>query len=149
MVAVGTLVAAAGMFWLSRLTTTSDYLTDVMLPMSVLTAGLGSVFVPVTLAAVSGAAREHSGLVSGVSTTVMQVGGAIGIAVLATVATTSTGNASATEPVNEALAHGFGTAFFVSAWILAAAAPIALAALRLRSTADEAAMTHGAGGVQG
>ena len=104
LVAGGTAVAAAGMLWLSQITATTDYLTGVMLPMTVLTAGLGSVFVPGTLAAVSGVDREHSGLVSGVSTTVIQIGGAIGIAVLANVATSRTQDLGR-NPAARASAH--------------------------------------------
>jgi hypothetical protein len=142
LVAGGTALAAVGMLWLSQLTATSDYITGVMLPMTFLTAGLGSVFVPGTLAAVSGVDREHSGLVSGVSTTVIQIGGAIGIAVLANVATSSTNDAVGTMPLEQALTHGFSHAFIAAALLLAVAVPVALATLRLHPTADDVASGH-------
>jgi hypothetical protein len=142
LVAGGTALAAVGMLWLSQLTATSDYITGVMLPMTFLTAGLGSVFVPGTLAAVSGVNRGHSGLVSGVSTTVIQIGGAIGIAVLANVATSSTNDAVGTMPLEQALTHGFSHAFIAAALLLAVAVPVALATLRLHPTADDVASGH-------
>ena len=86
LVATGTAIAAAGMWWLSHLHLHAGYLTGVMLPLMVLSVGLGLTFVPLTLTAVSGVKEEHSGLVSGVSTTAIQIGGSIGVAVLATVA---------------------------------------------------------------
>ncbi len=75
LVAAGTATAAGGMLMLSQLTPHSSYLTGVMLPMIVLCAGLGLTFVPTMLAAVSGVDEQHSGLVSGVSTTALQIGG--------------------------------------------------------------------------
>src|SRR6266576_195363 len=66
--------AAAGMWWLSHLHLHAGYLTGVMLPLMVLSVGLGLTFVPLTLTAVSGVKEEHSGLVSGVSTTAIQIG---------------------------------------------------------------------------
>ena len=89
LVATGTAIAAAGMWWLSHLHLHAGYLTGVMLPLMVLSAGLGLTFVPLTLTAVSGVKQEHSGLVSGVSTTAIHIGGSIGVAVLATVAATT------------------------------------------------------------
>src|SRR5256886_2126092 len=77
LVATGTAIAAAGMWWLSHLHPHTGYLTGVMLPLMVLSVGLGLTFVPLTLTAVSGVKEEHSGLVSGVSTTAIQIGGPI------------------------------------------------------------------------
>jgi MFS family permease len=142
LVAGGTAVAALGMLWLSQITASSDYVTGVMLPMIVLTAGLGSVFVPGTLAAVSGVTHEHSGLVSGVSTTVIQVGGAIGIAVLANVATSATASVAGAMPLEEALTHGFSQAFVIAAAALAFAVPVAIATLRLRPFVEDVASGH-------
>lgn len=135
LVAGGTATAAAGMLLLSHLTPDSSYLTGVMLPMMLLTAGLGSVFVPATLAAVSGVQEKHSGLVSGVSTTAIQVGGSIGLAVLATVAATTTGHHPGI-PSPAALTDGYARAFQIAAIMLATAVPIAVGMLRLRPGAQ-------------
>src|SRR5260370_3322403 len=65
------------MWWPSHLPLHAGYLTGVMLPLMVLSVGLGLTFVPLTLTAVSGVKEEHSGLVSGVSTTAIQIGGSL------------------------------------------------------------------------
>ncbi len=131
LVATGTAIAAAGMWWLSHLHLHAGYLTGVMLPLMVLSVGLGLTFVPLTLTAVSGVKEEHSGLVSGVSTTAIQIGGSIGVAVLATVAaTTARHHAGAAGAA--ALAAGYTQAFRVGAVIIALAVPLALVFLRLR-----------------
>src|SRR5580693_5522279 len=109
----------------------AGYLTGVMLPLMVLSVGLGLTFVPLTLTAVSGVKEEHSGLVSGVSTTAIQIGGSIGVAVLATVAaTTARHHAGAAGAA--ALAAGYTQAFRAGAVIIALAVPLALVFLRLR-----------------
>ncbi len=138
LVAGGTATAAVGMLLLSRLSPHSTYVTGVMLPMMLLTAGLGSVFVPATLSAVSGVREQDSGLVSGVSTTAIQVGGSIGLAVLATVAATTTRRHHGTT-VADALTAGYTSAFQIAAVMLALAVPIAIGSLRLRPSAHQPA----------
>src|SRR5205807_1125727 len=127
LIASGTAIAAVGMWLLGQLQPHSAYLTGVLIPMTVLTIGLGMVFVPATLSAVSGVDEEHSGLVSGVSTTAIQVGGAIGVAILATVAATTTRHATPGTPLREALTNGYTHAFHIGAPVLALPGPIALA----------------------
>src|SRR5580693_4403029 len=142
LVATGTAIAAAGMWWLSHLHLHAGYLTGVMLPLMVLSVGLGLTFVPLTLTAVSGVKEEHSGLVSGVSTTAIQIGGSIGVAVLATVAaTTARHHAGAAGAA--ALAAGYTQAFRAGAVIIALAVPLALVFLRLRPGGQSA--SDGAG----
>jgi EmrB/QacA subfamily drug resistance transporter len=138
LVAVGTGTAAIGMLMLSRLSPHSSYLTGVMMPMIVLSAGLGLTFVPATLSAVSGVKERHSGLVSGVSTTAIQLGGAIGLAVLASIAASTTTH-RANPASAQALTAGYTHAFLAGAIIIALAVPIALALLRLRPTNDHPA----------
>jgi hypothetical protein len=115
----------------------SSYLTGVMLPMMLLAAGLGLTFVPATIAAVSGVNEQHSGLVSGVSTTAIQVGGSIGLAVLATIAATTIRSQAPGTPLPQTLTAGYTQAFQIGAIIIALAVPIALALLRLRPTSDQ------------
>src|SRR6266700_3014422 len=136
LVASGTAIAAVGMLLLANLKPDSGYLTGVMLPMMVLAGGLGLTFVPATIAAVSGVDEQHSGLVSGVSTTAIQVGGSIGVAVLATIAATTIRNQAPGTPLPEVLAAGYTHAFRIGAIIIALAVPIALTLLRLRPTSD-------------
>ncbi len=124
------------MWLLGQLEADSTYVTGVLIPMIILTAGLGLVFVPATLAAVSGVREEHAGLVSGVSTTAIQIRGAIGVAILATVAATTTRNAAPGTPELDALTNGYTDAFQIGAVIIALAVPIALGFLRLKPTDD-------------
>ena len=134
LIAIGTGTASAGLFWLSNLTPDSGFLTGVMLPLMLLSFGLGITFVPATLAAVSGVGEKDSGLVSGVSTTSIQIGGAIGLAILATVAATTTGHVAPGTSTPEALTEGYARAFGVAGIIIALAVPLALTLLRLRPT---------------
>jgi predicted MFS family arabinose efflux permease len=134
LVATGTATASVGLLMLSGLTPNSGYLTGVMVPMIVLCAGLGLTFVPTMLSAVSGVTEQHSGLVSGVATTALQIGGAIGTAALATIAATTARHQSAGTPLHTALADGYTHAYTIAALILAAAVPIAVILLRLRPT---------------
>jgi EmrB/QacA subfamily drug resistance transporter len=82
----GTSAAAGGMYWLSRLGEHSSYAGAVLGPMLVIAAGLGLLFVPATLVALSRVADEESGVAASLRNTGQQVGGAIGLAVLGTVA---------------------------------------------------------------
>src|SRR5438067_5324198 len=90
LIATGTAIAVIGLLWLSNLTPHSSYVSGVMLPLIVLALGLGMPLVPASLSAVSGVPEGHSGLVSGVWTTAIQLGGATGPAILPTVAPTTT-----------------------------------------------------------
>src|SRR3954466_11860850 len=137
LIATGTAIAAIGLLWLSNLTPHSSYISGAMLPLIVVGIGLGMTFVPATLSAVSGVEEEHSGLVSGVSLTAIQIGGAIGLAILATVAATTTDHQAPGTPLPQALTAGYTRAFEVSAIIIALAVPIALTRLRLRPTTEK------------
>lgn len=124
---VGPAAATIGLVWLSRLTTTSGYL-DILGPLVILSLGLGLAFVPLTLTAVSGVRPDEAGLASALLNTAQQVGGALGLAVLATVAINATKGsvrhlAMATHGhvtragLSAATTHGYTTAFEVAAGI--------------------------------
>jgi EmrB/QacA subfamily drug resistance transporter len=85
---VGSSVGAGGMFWLSRITEHSTYTTGLLGPMIVTAAGLGMLFMPVTLVALSKVGDRDAGLASSLVNTGQQVGGSIGLAILGTVAWT-------------------------------------------------------------
>lgn len=123
----GSLITAVGFFWLSRLTASSEYAADVLGPGVLITLGLGLTFTPVAAAATGGVPYSEAGLVSGLVNTSRQVGGAIGLAALATVATQhSSALRAAGVAVPEALTNGFTRAFVVAGVICAVAAVAAL-----------------------
>src|SRR6266702_3800253 len=88
----GSVIASGGMFWLSRITEHSTYGGGLVGPMMVTAAGLGMLFMPITLVALSKVEDRDAGLASSLLNTGQQVGGAIGLAVLGTVAWTVVSN---------------------------------------------------------
>ncbi|MFG2340985.1 MFS transporter [Streptomyces yangpuensis] len=129
------LTEAAGMLWLSRMTAEGTYLVDILGPSVLVGLGLSVAFVQLTALAVDGVPRQDAGLAGGLVNTTRQVGGAIGLAALATLAGSVTAHASGHQPPLEALTAGYRTVFAVSAAILAASALLALPLTRpARST---------------
>jgi EmrB/QacA subfamily drug resistance transporter len=119
---IGPAMAVIGMLWISRITPTSAYLS-ILGPLIVIALGMGFTFVPITLVAVSGVEANEAGLASALLNTMQQVGGALGLAVLATVAIDATNSKLAAlgrhapNATNIATTHGYTTAFMVSAGI--------------------------------
>jgi hypothetical protein len=95
---------------------------------------MGLVLVPITLAATASVSAEDSGLASGLYNTSLQLGGALGIAALSTIAQHKTAGAAAPGP--EALIDGYGLAFVVCAAVLAVGALLVAVALK-RSDVDD------------
>jgi hypothetical protein len=119
--AAGFAATAGGMLMLSAAGVRGSYLGDVLPGMLVAGIGLGIVLVCVSVSVMTGAKDEESGMLSGLNTTGHEIGGTIGIAALATIAT---GSAGATTPTG--LSHGLGDAFLAVAGISTAAGVIAL-----------------------
>jgi EmrB/QacA subfamily drug resistance transporter len=111
--AAGMVFIAAGLIWFGQVSVGGSFLTDILGPSLLAAIGLGLAFVTSTIAAVSGVDEHEAGLASGLINTSQQVGGALGLAILATVANTTTNNASG--PHLEALTEGFQTAFLAGA----------------------------------
>ena len=88
----GSAIAAGGMFWLSRITEHSTYTTGLLGPLIVTAAGLGMLFMPVTLIALSKVPDRDAGLAASLPNVGQQVGGSIGLALLGTVAWTVVAN---------------------------------------------------------
>ncbi len=110
----GLLFVAAGLLWFSQVSTHGSFASDVLGPSLLAAIGLGLSFVSVTIAAVSGTRPHEAGLASGLVNTAQQVGGALGLAILATVANTRTKDLlSAGHSHAEALTSGFERAFLV------------------------------------
>jgi EmrB/QacA subfamily drug resistance transporter len=111
--AAGMVLIAAGLIWFSQVSVGGSFLADILGPSLLAAAGLGLVFVSDTIAAVSGVADREQGLASGLINTSQQVGGALGLAVLSTIANSVTG--SSHDPA--ALTDGFQSAFMGGAGI--------------------------------
>ncbi len=88
----GSTIGAGGMFWLSRISEHSTYAGGLLGPMMVTAAGLGMLFMPLTLVALSKVEDRDAGLASSLLNTGQQVGGSIGLALLGTVAWTVVAN---------------------------------------------------------
>jgi EmrB/QacA subfamily drug resistance transporter len=101
----GPLLGGVGFFWLSRLSETSAYWTHVLPPMLLVSAGLGLMFVPLTLMVVSHVAPQEAGAASSILNIGQQIGGAIGLAAIGTIAWTSVAH-SVTNQMTAAAASG-------------------------------------------
>src|SRR4029077_3667257 len=134
----GLLLATAGLAYLARLQVCDSYPTGFLPGLIPLAAGLGLAFVPLTMTAPSGADRDDQGLASGVFNTSQQVGGAVGLAVLAAIARTVTANAHASSRA-QALVSVYTTAFAVAAVITLAAVAVVVALLPARTMPARAA----------
>jgi EmrB/QacA subfamily drug resistance transporter len=132
----GLLLVAAGLVWFAQVSPDGSYTADVLFPSIIAGAGLGFSFVPVTIGAVAGSKPEESGLASGLINTSQQVGGALGLAVLSTIAFA---DVDPFRPDPVALTEGFSSAFLVGAGFAVLAFLIATFAVR---TADSKAMQH-------
>jgi EmrB/QacA subfamily drug resistance transporter len=129
--AIGALIAAGGLYWMSLITPTSEYFFSVFGPALTMAVGLGLLFVPMTLSAVSGVRPHEAGLASALLNAGQQVGGAIGLGVLVNVSTSATASQLAAGANQaSALVSGYSNAFVVSAGIAFLAFIIALIAVR-------------------
>jgi EmrB/QacA subfamily drug resistance transporter len=134
--AVGMLLVAVGLLWFSRVSVGGGFLTDILGPSLLAAMGLGFGFVTSTIAAVSGVKAGEQGLASGLINTSQQIGGALGLAVLSTIATTRTHDvmASGGSTLPKALTEGFQTAFLGGAVIAALGVVAALIVIRTRDS---------------
>jgi EmrB/QacA subfamily drug resistance transporter len=155
----GGAITAGGMYWFSHISVHSTYLSNLLGPMLVTSAGLGLLFVPISLIALTRVRGEDSGVASSLLNTGQQVGGAIGLAALGTVTWGAVSNSvkhqvsqaaaaaaaaghplPATKPggsvpagiLHQALATGISRGFLVAAGIAAVALLITVAMIRVR-----------------
>jgi predicted MFS family arabinose efflux permease len=151
----GSPAVAGGMYWLSRLNEHSSYPGAVLGPMLVTAAGLGLLFVPATLVAMSRVRDEESGVAASLRNTGQQIGGAIGLAVFGTIAWTVVANsvraavhataaashaghaarpsqAGLTAIYHHALAAGFSRAFLAAAAAMLLALIITVVTIRIK-----------------
>ncbi|MFK0113362.1 MFS transporter [Streptomyces sp. NPDC091217] len=154
----GLLIGAAGMLWLSTLDPGSSYVTQLMPAMFVTAVGLGLSFVPMTLGAVRGVPVQDSGIASALLNTAQQIGGALGLAALSTIATTEandrvpraadtfykalmTKDFALAGRAAQALTHGYTTAFTVAAVLFGTGLLITVTAMNATKQAHDEAPT--------
>jgi predicted MFS family arabinose efflux permease len=125
---VGPLVGALGLVLLSRIHPDSSYLLDVGVPGALISFGLGTSLVPLTISANTGVERRDAGLASGLINTTRQIGGSLGLAVLVAIAASRT---AALAGSSSAVADtaGYARTFAISALFLVAAAALAFVLL--------------------
>src|SRR4051794_9402187 len=135
----GLVVTAGGLLWFSQVDAHGSYVGDVLFPSLLAAIGLGLAFVSMTVAAVSGVERHEAGLASGLINTSQQIGGALGLAILATVANSRTDHvAAAGKPAAVALTAGFHNAFLVAAGMALAGAVLATVLVSGRASREHA-----------
>jgi EmrB/QacA subfamily drug resistance transporter len=146
MITVGPLIAAGGMFWLAQLSEHSTYVGGLLGPMMITGFGMGLTFVPLSLVSLVRVPDKDAGVASSLLNTGQQVGGAIGLAILGTIAwsaVSSNSKAAATAAhtsvahlplaaANHALAYGFGRGYLVSAGIALLGVVIAVIMIRVK-----------------
>lgn len=123
--ALGLACIAAGTLWATRAGVDGRFWADLAGPFLVAGAGTAFAFIPSSIAALTGIAGRDAGLASGLLSTSQQLGGAVGVAVAATVAASRTDTLTAAgQPPAAALTGGFHAAFWLCAAIAAVAIPV-------------------------
>jgi EmrB/QacA subfamily drug resistance transporter len=137
--AMGMTFIAAALVWFSQVSVGGGFATDILGPSLLAATGLGFGFVTTTIAAVSGVREQESGLASGLINTSQQIGGALGLAVLATIANSRTDDLMASSggdpaALPNALTEGFQSAFLGGAAIAALGLVLTLVLIRNRDS---------------
>jgi EmrB/QacA subfamily drug resistance transporter len=139
----GTLACAGGLAWLTQLSANAGYASSLLGPLLLVGAGIGMCFVPLTLAVLADVGDDLAGVSSALLNSGQQVGGALGLAVLGTVAATVTRNRmtapAGAHAIGAAYTHGYAVAFAVATGVLLAAALITPVVIRV--TAKSGAQT--------
>jgi MFS family permease len=133
--AVGMALIAAACVVLTQISVGGSYLNDIFLGMLAFGAGLGSAFVAAQIAALAGVREEESGLAAGLVDSSFNIGGALGLAILSTVAVTAAGDGLGASALGDGDAvDGFQTAFVVAAGFAVVGALVALSLLAGRAS---------------
>jgi EmrB/QacA subfamily drug resistance transporter len=143
---VGPLLVAAALYWFAHVRVDGNYVHDLLPGFILMGLGMGMNFIAVTVAATSGVPARESGLASGILNTSQQIGGALGLAILTGIATSSAAKyittlhaKPTTEAVLQAQVHGFHSAFYIGACFMIAASLIALFVIKQPKTAPQEA----------
>jgi EmrB/QacA subfamily drug resistance transporter len=136
----GLLFVAAGLAWFSQVRAGGSFAADVLGPSLLAAVGLGLSFVTTTIAAVTGTQPHEAGLASGLINTAQQVGGALGLAILATIANSRTKGllGGGSHDLTTALTKGFDRAFMVGAGFALVGALLAALLISSRDSREHA-----------
>jgi hypothetical protein len=131
---VGAVIAAGGLYWLSRIPVDGSYVSDILPGLLVASIGLGGVFTGVTTAANAGVGEDTAGLAAGLLNTGQQLGAALGLAILSALATARTNSSlhDGHDTVVQAATHGYQRALMAGAGLVLAATLIAALAPNTR-----------------
>jgi EmrB/QacA subfamily drug resistance transporter len=146
----GLLLIAGGLLWFSQVPAQGgSFGADILGPSLLAAVGLGLAFVSVTIAAVTGTQPHEAGLASGLINTSQQVGGALGLAILATIANSRTQDLfhSGVHSSALALTKGFDRAFLVGTGFAVAAAILAALLISSRDSREQARAAQAGDGV--
>jgi len=141
----GAVIAAGGLYWLSRIPLDGSYVSDVLPGLLVASVGLGGLFTGATTAANAGVGEDKAGLAAGLLNTGQQLGAALGLAILSALATSRTTSLlhAGHDTVAQAATGGYQRALMVGAFFVLAATVVALAAPNRRASepaVEEAAL---------
>jgi EmrB/QacA subfamily drug resistance transporter len=164
----GAVLALVGLAWQTQVSVSSGYVDGILGPMLLFGLGMGLLFVPLTIVAVSGVAPHESGAASSLLNVMQQVGGSLGLSILVTVFGTASRNEAATQVArfladappqlraqfrqtgrlpaayaNQVLAHGISTAFQLSVVFAALALVVAAVVIRAKASEVDASMLPG------
>jgi EmrB/QacA subfamily drug resistance transporter len=115
---VGQIALAGALLYFTQISVGGSYVSDLLPGFLLMGLALGFSFVPISIAALAGVQPVEAGLASGLINTSQQIGGALGIAALSTIATTRTSDAlAAGSAVDPALVHGFTAAFVAGVFV--------------------------------
>jgi EmrB/QacA subfamily drug resistance transporter len=147
LILLGAVSALIGFVWQAQVGPHSNYVLFVLLPGVLMSAGVGFVFAPVSVAATSGVARSDAGLVSGLLNTSRQIGGALGLGILVAIAADRSRSAAGSAAVSkQALVSGYSLAFLVAAgFVLVGALTVAVLPRRRSAPAPVARPVSAAG----
>jgi EmrB/QacA subfamily drug resistance transporter len=138
-IVTGAVIAAGGLFWLSRIPVDGSYAADLLPGLLVLSLGFGPVFVGVTTAANAGVPADKAGLAAALLNASQQLGGALGLAIFSALATSRTNDLLSDHAATaHALTAGYQRALLVGSIFILAAAVIALRATNTRGDSSPA-----------
>jgi EmrB/QacA subfamily drug resistance transporter len=134
-IVVGALIAAGGLYWLSRIPVDGSYVSDILPGLLVASVGLGGVFTGATTAANAGVGADRAGLAAGLLNTATQLGGAVGLAILSALATARTTSLlGGHDTLAQAATHGYQRALLVGAAFVLASMVVAFFAPNMRQS---------------